>query len=71
MAIYSGYNRGQTGNNSEEIWVLKGNFQPENEAHRTKMAAMLQPGMLSHREQTMASDDYPDWLTAEHRTGVR
>ena len=35
------------------------------------MAAMLQPGMLSHREQIMASDDYPDWLTAEHRTGVR
>ncbi|RMX42468.1 hypothetical protein pdam_00010905 [Pocillopora damicornis] len=34
------------------------------------MAAMLQPGMLSHREQTMASDDYPDWLTAEHRTGT-
>lgn len=26
--------------------------------------------MLSHREQTMASDDYPDWLTAEHRTGT-
>ena len=34
------------------------------------MAAVLPPGMLSHREQTMASDDYPDWLTAEHRTGV-
>ena len=34
------------------------------------MAAVLQGGMLSHGEQTMASDDYPDWLTAEHRTGV-
>lgn len=34
------------------------------------MAAVLPPGMLSHREQTMASDDHPDWLTAEHRTGV-
>lgn len=43
----------------------------ENEVgKKTIMAAVLQGGMLSHREQTMASDDYPDWLTAEHRTGV-
>ena len=34
------------------------------------MAAVLQGRMQSHVEQTMASDDYPDWLTAEHRTGV-
>ena len=34
------------------------------------MAAVLQGRMRSHVEQTMASDDYPDWLTAEHRTGV-
>lgn len=29
-------------------------------------------GMPSHSEQTkmMSSSDYPDWLTAEHRTGV-
>ena len=34
------------------------------------MAAAL--GMPSHSEQTkmMSSSDYPDWLTAEHRTGV-
>jgi len=43
----------------------------ENEVEeKTIMAAVLQGGMLSHGEQTMASDDYPDWLTAEHRTGV-
>ncbi|XP_020630479.1 proteasome subunit beta type-6-like [Orbicella faveolata] len=34
------------------------------------MAAVQQGGMLSHGEQTMASDDYPDWLRAEHRTGT-
>ena len=34
------------------------------------MAAAL--GLPSHSEQTkmMSSSDYPDWLTAEHRTGV-
>ena len=42
----------------------------ENEVDRTNMAAAL--GMPSHSEQTkmMSSSDYPDWLTAEHRTGV-
>ena len=37
------------------------------------MAAALQSGMLSHceKDKMMASSDYPDWLTAEHRTGVR
>ena len=42
----------------------------ENEVDKTNMAAAL--GLPSHSEQTkmMSSSDYPDWLTAEHRTGV-
>lgn len=34
------------------------------------MAALQ--GMLSHPQQSkmMASTDYPEWMTAEHRTGV-
>lgn len=36
------------------------------------MAAGLQSGMLSHSRQSkmMASSECPDWMTAEHRTGV-
>lgn len=34
--------------------------------------AAARSGMLSHpvQNEMMASSDYPDWLTAEHRTGV-
>lgn len=54
-----------------EVWILRRSPAHGNEADRIIMAAVLREGMLSHREQTMASDDYPEWLTAEHRTGVR
>lgn len=50
--------------------VLGPMLRHENEVDRTNMAAAL--GLPSHSEQTkmMSSSDYPDWLTAEHRTGV-
>lgn len=47
-----------------------GNQLHENEGRKIKMAALQ--GMLSHPQQSkmMASTDYPEWMTAEHRTGV-